>query len=432
MPARLAGRVRNEVLRRPSRTGGRALYKWHPPKDLRLRTAMHANAECRWLTPNRGRGGFPERGTDEGARARLTRIPPERGREAGVAETRTEEEIPMHHRFCILAVLSAALAIGTTGCSKATAQSEQPADRAVGPAKAAVSIPEAPSYRLSAKAQKVAALIDQGSHDAAHQLLRAYMNDDPSDAGLCCQYVRHIVLSCNPAYPGFIQTPFTSDGGYYLASPVARNAIKVAVQLDPKCAPYLVDTVLRSLEVAARQQLMAGSGCVGQPQLLHDPTTERVWIASGIEMTMINVGFDAAMICPAVASRWVKAYEGLTEDYAKAGKVATAMMMGNLTGELAQVGGDGSMKGPEDFKRANAAFLEALNYDHSTDVREWAECAANAYPDCFREELQAIQQGSNPDANFAVLQKRLREMDVLIPQIREQAMPTGGASPRQP
>jgi hypothetical protein len=328
----------------------------------------------------------------------------------------TERRVRKARGAAIYGVLSL-LAASQVGCAAKSQVSAPP--------------PRGQAYRLSEKAQKVAGLIDQGSFGAAEQLFRSYLASDPGDAGLYCQYARYLILSCNPAYPGFVQSPLRSDGGYYLATGVVDNALQAAVQLDPKCAPYLTDTVLRSFEQIARQQLREGSACVGAGKLLHNFSTGDDFYAEGTEISMLNVCFEAAKTDPATARSWGPTFETLTRAYAEAGKCATAMMMGNLTGELIQVRDDGAMKGPEDFKRANAAFLEALKNARGEDVRTWAKMAAEAYPGCFQEEMTELERGGNPDPGFAVLEAALAKLDVRIPRAIPEPLATGGAPPQR-
>src|SRR5262249_31780546 len=122
---------------------------------------------------------------------------------------------------------------------------------------------------------------------------------------------------------------------------------------------------------------------------------------------------------------WTGEYAKLTDRYVKAGKVASGMMLGNLLGDLEQGG-----KGPEDFRQANKAFLEALGHYKPDGSYDWVREAADAYPECFREELLVIAGGKDVDPLFAKLEAELKARGVTIPrpdarQRRDREFPTG-------
>lgn len=253
------------------------------------------------------------------------------------------------------------------------------------------------------------------------------MDADPGDASLLCQYVRLLILSTDPAYRNFIQSPLHSDGDFYWAEGVARKAAEIAAGLDPQCREYLAEVILASFAERLESALEEERGFIGQGRTLHDVSAGRYRYYRGVELSMVEVCFQSPKLSPEIAKRWVGRYTQLTDSLVKKGKVASAMMLGNLTGELIQGG-----PGTEDFKLANKAFLESLEFYQPDGEYDWIEEAAEAYPACFRSELLETQSGKIVDPLFDQLRKELESRSVPIPQASETSprnlsAPTGAA-----
>lgn len=304
------------------------------------------------------------------------------------------------------------------GCQQAEEEVMSPRD----------SQPGAVAYPLSAIAQKAKRYLDEASYEAAEQLFWQEFPRNPSDAGLCCQYVRHLILSRDPATAGLTQTSMKSDTEFYWSVPgLAAEAADLASQLDPRCRTYLADLILESVAVRVRENLDMNRGCVGEAQMLYYPTLDRHRLVPGTELSVINIGWRAIALDATRAQRWAGRYQSLADQSVRIGKVATAMMLGNLTGDLRQRG-----QGVEDFRHANRAFLAALdNYDPDPQY-DWAQEAADAYPDCFRDEMLGLNPGRDIDPLFPALEKRLAGFGVAIPRptretIMDRLIPAGAA-----
>lgn len=273
------------------------------------------------------------------------------------------------------------------------------------------SLPAAADYRLSERADLARRLLDAGDHLAAQRVFDTDLDANPRDAGLLCQYVRFLFLSRDPAYPNFIQSPLHKGGGFYWVEGVAKRAIGIAAGLDPKCKPYLVDVALGAFAERVDRAAGEGRGLIGHGRTLFNHEEGRETYYSGFALSMVEVCFTALECDPARAARWVATYDRLTQRYVQLGKPASAMMLGNLTGDLAQAG-----KGPEDFKRANRAFLDALAAYIPDGENDWVKDAADAYPSCFRDELLAIMDGGAIDPTFQKLERELERRGVAVPR----------------
>ncbi len=267
-------------------------------------------------------------------------------------------------------------------------------------------------YPLTDKAQAVKRLLDAGSFDAAEQVVHRSLEETADDAGLYCQYVRFLILSRDPASPGFIQTPLYRDADHYWATGVAQQASNIATQLDPGCKAYLASLILSAFAERLEKTLEAGRGCIGPGEFLYNPETGGERFAPGTETSMINICWSALSMLG--AQGYTERYEALTERFVRAGKVVSAMMLGNLTGDLHQGG-----SGDEDFKRANRAFLDVLSHYEPDGIRDWLTDAADSYPQCFHDEMARTESGVVVDSAFAELKSALEARGVEIPPVSE-------------
>lgn len=283
-------------------------------------------------------------------------------------------------------------------------------------------------YRLSSNAARARDYLDNEAFETAQQFFRQTL-PTTSDAGLACQYVRFLLLSRDPAVSGFIETPLRksdANPGWWAAG-IASQAFQLAVEIDPKCKSYLADLVFESFARSAEAMLKEKRGIIGISQVMYLPELDRLVTHRGSELSMINLCWSALSLDSAAGKRWCDRYERIMTGYVKLGKVASAMMMGNLVGDLKQGG-----KGAEDFHTANKAFCEALDHYVPDGPYDWVQEAADAYPECFRDELLEINSGAAMSPGFADLKSRLARYDVAIPGVtvlarKERIMPAGAA-----
>ncbi|MCX6880064.1 MAG: hypothetical protein NTW21_40615, partial [Verrucomicrobia bacterium] len=138
-----------------------------------------------------------------------------------------------------------------------------------------------------------------------------------------------------------------------------------------------------------------------------------------------NICWDAIKLDPATAKIWAPRYKDLMQIAVKRGKVASAMMLGNLYGDMLQGG-----KGAEDFKMANQALLDALAEYREDPSYDFLQVAVDSYPICFRDELLGNTNTSDPQ--FSKLQATLAAHGVTIPRPTRETphdlcFPTGAA-----
>lgn len=307
-------------------------------------------------------------------------------------------------------VLAGLVACALTGCEQ---------DRSVSVASATAVAPLG-GFASSAPARAIASLIDQGKFAAAEAVLREELRDHPRDAGVHAQFARYLVLTNDPSYPRFVQSPYFSDARI-LALGVARRALHTASELDPGRRSELAATVLSAFERRAREAAAAGRGCIGEVRALENVETGEQGFYDGINTSMIEVCWDAMALDPQRARAFAPAMLELASTYARLGKPASAMMFGNLGGDLAQGG-----VGTRDFVEANRWFLASLEHAGDDDVRTWGALAANAYPTLFRDELLALRRGGEVvDPRFETLVGALARYDIGIGEPRAIADATG-------
>ncbi|MCX6878951.1 MAG: hypothetical protein NTW21_34845, partial [Verrucomicrobia bacterium] len=194
--------------------------------------------------------------------------------------------------------------------------------------------PGSVSHKLSDEAARAGKLLDSGSCSAAAQVLDESLAKSKTDAGMLCQYARCLILARDPAYPNFIQSPLFADGEYYWACGVSQRAVTLAAELDPDCKPYLADLIFQAFEKRTKTVFDEGRGCIGTPRDLLLPESGQFRRFSGIELSMINICWDAIKLDPATAKIWAPRYKDLMQIAVKRGKVASAMMLGNLYGDM--------------------------------------------------------------------------------------------------
>lgn len=265
------------------------------------------------------------------------------------------------------------------------------------------------SLPLSEDAARAARLLDAGSYDAATEVLKESLGRSKTDPGVLIQYARCLILSRDPAYPNFILSPLVADGRYYWAFGIAKNAVKLAIELDPECKAFAADVVFHAFEKRAIAAFEEGRGCIGQPQSMYYPETGMSRRASGLELSMINIAWSAIETDAATALAWVPRYQRLVDIAVERGKVASAMMLGNLCGDMRQGG-----RGAEDFIRANRALLDSLEHYQPDPQHNFLQASADEYPACFRDELLADAAAIDP--LFAKLENKLAEHGVSIPR----------------
>jgi len=229
----------------------------------------------------------------------------------------------------------------------------------------------------------------------------------------------------DPAYPNFMQSPLIPGNEFYWAQGIAKDAGKIAAGLDPKIKPYVTDVILRAFATRLLEAIEEGRGFVGHRRFLFSVSEGKLKNYGGISLSMVETAFQAVSLSTETAARWIKTYTRINSKLVAMGKVASAMMMGNLIGEMSQ-----NSKQTSDFVLANRSFLDASkNYKPDPDY-DWIHEVSEAYPLCFRSELLEIQNGSAIDPRYqeviSVFKKfgmRPPEASVELP--KNLAAPTG-------
>ncbi|MBK6734057.1 MAG: hypothetical protein IPG61_08180 [bacterium] len=285
------------------------------------------------------------------------------------------------------------------------------------------------AFVLSPAAKEVRDLLEARSYAAAERCLDGLLQAETPDAGVYAMYARYLVESSDPAHPGFILSPMAPDDRYW-ALGLAAEAVEVSAGLEPGIKPFLCDEIMGALALATSRAFSEDRGCVGASRVLYDARAGDYRIYLGGDMTMLNIGWTALRCDNERASTWVPRFRDLLARSIERGKPVTAMMMGNLIGDMIQ-GGTGS----RDFEEANMAFLRSLtNFVPDPEV-DWLNEAAALYPDCFREELLAIVAGGTSPDSFVRLKVALASRGHEIPMpsataTRNREYPTG-VDPRQ-
>ncbi len=242
-------------------------------------------------------------------------------------------------------------------------------------------------YALSAKAREIEKLLDRGATSGAERLLSIYLNSDPGDAGLLAQYARFVILTHPASGVSWIASPLDTSDNFRPLYIVAKASM-TASDLDPDIRPYLAELLLSSFEGASRTTLDRGEGVISDPVLFMTP----------FEASLANVGWVAIECDAERAERWSKPFEALAAQAARNGKVASAMMLGNLAGDLMQRG-----EGDQDFRLANKYFLESMkNVGTAPDQAKlnWIRVTLNAYSTLFADELAAVTRGQPSDSTY--------------------------------
>lgn len=316
-------------------------------------------------------------------------------------------------RRLVVGVISSMTACGGAACdrtSSASASSGDPIATKSSPITAPddtrdsapqVSTPKKTAqYALSKKSREIENLLDRGATAGAERLLNVYLNSDPGDAGLLAQYARFVIMTQPPSGVSWMTSPLDTSGRFRPLYIVA-NAASTARDLDPDIRPYLAEVLLSAYEQTSRAALDRGEGVISDPVLF----------MTSFEASLANIGWWAMEFDAARAERWSTPFESLAAQAARNGKVASAMMLGNLAGDLKQRG-----EGDQDFRLANKYFLESLrNVRSSPDQSKltWTRVTLKAYSTLFADELAAIERGSLPDPNYNAIQELAIQLGAL-------------------
>ncbi|MCC6428919.1 MAG: hypothetical protein IT435_19120 [Phycisphaerales bacterium] len=273
------------------------------------------------------------------------------------------------------------------------------------------------SFRLSSKANEISGLLDSGNYDAALRLLLLDRSYIASDAGLRLQLARTVVIFCpvtgvHPIDLGEFSGVQSMEGRAYAAHlveqwplVVARNILADVVRADSSARSYSSDVVLRDLYSACDYALKNNGGIVGEV----DKATA-IMMMQGVgdkncfEVTMLQVGWDAVRRSPEIGKKWALAYEGLAHDAAGRGYLASAMMLGKLSGDLYEEreGATGHHMSTEYFK------LSMENSMRDDRKKEWARRCWEWYQVMFKTRIDEIPTLTGGDRGFEELSKAVR------------------------
>lgn len=280
-------------------------------------------------------------------------------------------------------------------------------------------------YQLSQKARRVSDLIDRKSYSAAEQMLLNYLEKDTTDPGMCVQFCRYYLLTRDIAEPGFVVSPFRRDKMEYSVQGEVTLAFKLAIEQDSKIASYASDAAWRSLATRMEEVYAENRGVVGTGNTLLDVSHGKFIFYDGFQLSLTNAGWAFLPESPETAKRWASVFEEYAQRYATKGKVASALALGNLAGDMSQ-GGIGN----RDYVLGTKYLYKSLQkYDWNSDL-DWVKLCVEDFPVFFRDELIAFQNGETPDAEFQELKKRLAEHGYTIAAPSEetrlnQVIPTG-------
>lgn len=282
---------------------------------------------------------------------------------------------------------------------KGEVASEESKDRAA-PSKEVIE--KAKDYELSPVAKRVSGLLDRKAYEAAEAILTTKLLLAPDDAGLSLQYARLLILTTPPHHSGFVRDPL-KPGKTYWASSVARMALDRAIQLNPECKSYLACVILEALRDRSRAVLAKKEGLVGHGQIFG--TNEGLKRLNGFQVSTLSLAWVARKADPEATRAYAADFRELTEMAVKAGKVTSAAMLGNLTGDLEQ----GKVEGDRDFELACDGFARALENYKKNKFDDWiAETVRLFRDDLFRPELKNVATGEAPEA-YRRLQAELKK-----------------------
>jgi hypothetical protein len=327
--------------------------------------------------------------------------------------------------FC-LPILSTMTACTNPSGSGASSTATQPIESQGG----GITDPVQPVCAASTASRRVAALLDQGSYNAADGLFNKLLNDHPEDARLHVEYVRYLLLSSDLAYSGNIDSPILRDGRYWAAK-VAEEAGKRATQLDPSCKEQLADVIHTTLLSRIGQALDNNKGIIGEPGSFFYPRPNAAAMETGFASSMINLGWLALEVSPGHSGSFLDRYRQRMEQAIAKGKVATAAMLGNLLGDLEK----GDLSGDLDFAYACDAFARALaNFQPSQDS-DWIAHTIHIFQDIFKPDLQKAGSASGPEPLIRLRQElRSRGYTLVAESSSAYGLPEGptGTAPGQP
>jgi hypothetical protein len=278
--------------------------------------------------------------------------------------------------------------------------------------------------------RRLAGLIDQGSFNASEGLFQRLLRDHPDDSRLHIEYIRYLLLTSNPAYPGNIASPIIPDERYWVVD-VASEAARRGGQLNPDCKPIVASTIHEALITRIRKTLQAGEGIIGEPGSFYYPRPNSNAIQSGLSSSILQLGWVALEASPRTSAEVLDRYRQLMELAVEKGKVASAAMIGNLLGDLEH----GDTTGDLDFEYACDAFARALNQHKPDPNADWIQHTIDIFRDVFRADLDRYAAGSGPEAMMR-LEQQLRSRGYSLigsadPSFGLQGGPTGG-SPHSP
>ncbi|MEQ8789393.1 MAG: hypothetical protein RIC55_24075 [Pirellulaceae bacterium] len=261
--------------------------------------------------------------------------------------------------------------------------------------------PQARDYPQSEIAAKVEGLLDRKAYSAAEGIFNAKLPEHADDAGLHVQYARYLILTRSPHSPGYLRTPLMPDGEQYQGMGVAIEAGNRATQLDPEVKHRFAFVVLTALRDRVDQELEADSGVISTPSLSEVFSGLR----TGFSTSMLQVAWPALEASPETARTFADDFRALKEKAVEKGKISSAAMLGNLTGDLEQ----GGVEGERDFDMACDAFLRALaNYQRKENDVDWIAENVRIYEDLWgKHELAKARRGEGPPS-FDRLEQELK------------------------
>ncbi len=248
------------------------------------------------------------------------------------------------------------------------------------------------SYSFSKEAREVAQLIDDKKFIAAEKLLNAYVPDHPNDAGIYAQYARYLMASDVIASNPFLANPIRTDDKYKRTYLIA-DSMATAAELDEASRPYLAEETCRIIYNKMKEEIDANNG------FMTDMTISNYVYGSGTP-GLESLIWEAIKLDKERVMEWAPRFEDCIADFARLGKISSAMMLGNLVGDM-KTGAD--PLGDEDFRLATTSFVRALQA--GTATKEDTESCRSMYNSLFKSEVEA--GGSRAGEAFQELQTAL-------------------------